>query len=151
MKLLTWIKWLTICWSIFLLIFFIMWLFYLSDKFGALADFFKPLPDGMSNEARNTATWMYVSAFFPDLIFVIIPYWTATMGYWMKARWSLCVLMFATGAWFYSSLNEWMCRVSLGMESFLPHLVNEILVSYALPALILMMAMISHFKYEQLR
>jgi len=51
MKLLPWIKWLTLFWSLFLLAFFIMWLVYLSDKFGPFADFFNPLPHDMSFEA----------------------------------------------------------------------------------------------------
>ena len=136
-----WTRWLTLIWSLFLLVFFIMWLNYLSNKFGPFADFFNPLPQDMGFEAKNAATWMYVSAFFPDLLFVIIPYWAACLGFWLKARWALWVLPFATGGWFHSSLNNWMCQVSLGAKSFVPMITDEIILSYFVPAVILIMSL----------
>ena len=142
MKLFPWIKWLTLFWSMFLLAFFIMWLTYLSDKFGPFADFFNPLPQDMGFEAQNASTWMYVSAFFPDLLFSIIPYWIATLGFWLRARWALWVIPLATGGWFYSSLNNWMCQVSLGAKSFLPVIADEIIISYSIPAVILVMSLL---------
>jgi len=142
MKTLHWVRWLSLFWSLFLLAFFIMWLVYLWDKFGVFSDFFKPLPRDMSYEAQNAATWMYVSAFFPDLLFVIIPYWAATLGFWMKAKSATMILTFATGGWFYSALNNWMCQVSLGAKAFFPDLVNEILLSFTVPALLMIMAVI---------
>jgi|GEM_PF-2043358 len=142
MKPLHWIKWLLLFWSLFLLAFFAMWLFYLWDKFGDFSDFFKPLPRDMGYEAQNAATWMYVASFFPDLLFVIIPYWAATLGFWMKAKSAIMFLTFATGGWFYSALNNWMCQFSLGAKNFFPGLVNEILLSFTIPVLLMIMAII---------
>jgi len=141
MKLLSWTRWLSLFWALFLAVFFVMWLMYLSDKFGDFADFFNPCPRDMSFEAQNAVTWMYVSAFFPDLVFVIIPYWAASLGFWMKSRWAVWPLIFATGAWFHSSLNNFMCQVSIGAKGFLPQIANEIVLSFALPLLLMVMAL----------
>lgn len=141
MKLLSWTRWLSLIWSLFLIAYFVMWLFYLSDKFGGFADFFNPCPRDLSYETRNAVTWMFVSAFFPDLIFVIIPYWAAALGLWTKSKWTIWPLVFATGAWFHSSLNNYMCQVSIGAKTFLAHLTNEIVLSYAIPLLLLIMGL----------
>ena len=144
MKALNWVKWLSLFWALFQFVFFIMWLIYLWDKFGTFADFFNPLPGDMGYEAQNAVTWMFVSAFFPDLMFVIIPYWAATLGFWLRTKWALPVLTFATGGWFYGALNNWVCQVSLGAKSFYADLPNEVLISYTIPSLILIMGIASY-------
>lgn len=147
MRRLKWLKWLATFWSLCLTAYFIMWMVYLSDKFGPFARFWNPLPEGMGYEAQNAVTWMFVSALFPNVFLAIIPYWAATLGFWLRKKWSLIALPLATGGWCYSSLNNWMCKISLGSEHIFSGIADEILVSYLVPVLLIALA-VPYFKSD---